>query len=185
MKKFPRFVRDEKELAKLFLTLKQQRCPHCATRGMLNRHSRCYGNHTDTAQGQQLRGQEIYCSNRGRRTGCGRTARILFASVLPRHTFSATLLGTCLQLLVRGASIKSAWEQIRPGLSLESVYHILQRFRNRLDAVRAALFRCCNPPRSSQVDPLLQTTEHLRCAFPVESCPLSAFQRHFQSPLMG
>ncbi len=185
MKKFPRFVKDQEELAKLFLTLKQRRCPHCGVRGMLNRHSRCYGNDPDTVQGKQVRGQEVFCSNRGRRTGCGGTVRVLFAAVLPRHSFSATLLWIVLEILLRGVSIKAAWEQLHPGLSLESVYHILQRFRNRLDAVRAALFRRCSPQRSSQVDPLLQTAEHLRYAFPLESCPLSAFQRHFQSPLMG
>jgi len=52
-------------------------------------------------------------------------------------------------------------------------------------AVRSALLARCPPPDSLHSDPLLQTAEHLRCAFPSEKCPVAAYQYVFQSPIMG
>jgi hypothetical protein len=184
MKKI-RFVRDEQEQKQVLKNLKQTRCAHCRRTGTLNRHDRIQGNDLETVDKQTVRGQRVWCSNRGRRGGCGRTMRIVCAGVLPRHSVSALMLGDLLKRLCGGGSIQSAWEQCRLPVHVQSVYHLLQRFRARLDAVRVALLARCAPPGSGHADPLRQTAEHLRCAFPGTGNPVEAFQLAFQVPIMG
>jgi len=179
------FVSSARERNKLLTKLKQTRCAHCQRIGTLNRHDRLKGSDPAEASKQMLRGRRVYCSNRGQRGGCGRTMRIVFAWILPRHTVKAGMLAGLLKHLGSGGSIKSAWERSRLPLQLQSIYQLVQRFRERLSAVRSALLSRCPPPASLDSDPLLQTAEHLRCAFPSEKCPVAAYQYAFQSPIMG
>ena len=73
----------------------------------MNRHSRCLGNDLLTANGQRVRGQRVFCSNRGRRGGCGRTFALVLAEVLPRHTVTAPLLWRWLVSWLAGLSLKA------------------------------------------------------------------------------
>lgn len=184
MKKI-QFVRNEQEREEALANLKQTRCAHCRRTGTLNRHDHVKSNDLDAADKQTVRGQRAWCSNRGRRGGCGRTMLIVFAHFLPRHSLNATILGRLLKRLSAGGSVQSAWERCGLPAQLQSVYHLLQRFWERLDAIRRALLSRCAPPDSAQTDPLRQTAEHLRCAFPSTACPVEAFQYAFQTPIMG
>jgi hypothetical protein len=132
-----------------------------------------------------LRGQRVFCSDRGQRGGCGRTFSIWSAEILPRHTFTAPSLWQLLSRLVGGSSIKGAFEAL-PSLpfALETCYHVLERLRQRLSVVRCLLCREQKSPSSAQTDPLLQTVEHLRRVFPKSPCPLVDFQLQFQRPLL-
>ena len=184
MKKI-RFVRDEHELAQVLGNLKQQHCAHCRRTGTLNRHDKVQSNDLESADKQTVRGRRVWCSNRGRRGGCGRTMLIVFARFVPRHSTSAAMLGGLLRRLCGGGSVKSAWEWCGLPVDLQSVYHLLQRLREQLAAVRGALLTRCAPPDSAQTDPLVSTAEHLRCAFPSASCAVEAFQHALQLPIMG
>lgn len=127
----------------------------------------------------------MFCSNRGRRGGCGQTFSIVLAGVLPRHTVSASLLWRWLIELLAGLSLKAAVEKLRLSFALETVYRLRRQLRLRLDSLRSLL--CCEqePPPSTQSNPLLQTAEHLRAVFARAECPPAAFQLHFQRPLLG
>jgi hypothetical protein len=179
------FVRDAQDFAKTLFGLKQRVCPFCGRRGTLNRHSRVRGNDPQAAQGRVVRGQRVFCSNRGRRGGCGRTFPILFAPVLPRHTFTARLLWQALAGWLRGSSLKASWEAARSPLALDTFYHLVQRLRQRLNEWRTALHTLAAPPVSEASDPLRQTFEHLRRVFRSDACPLESFQLRLQRPLMG
>jgi hypothetical protein len=110
---------------------------------------------------------------------------IFFMQVLPRHSFTAALLGELLGALGATGSVQASWEQAPRAFPLQSAYHLLQRFRQRLAAVRTALLSRCPPPPSLHRDPLRQTAEHLACAFGSHPCAIEAFQYTFQTPLMG
>jgi hypothetical protein len=131
------------------------------------------------------RGQRVFCSNRGSRGGCGRTFSFFLAEVLPRHTFTATLLWKWLLQWLAAASLKAAVEKVQLPFALETVYRLRRRLRLRLDSLRALLCREQSPPKSAQADPLLQTTEHLRSVFARAECPAAEFQLHFQHPFLG
>lgn len=106
------------------------------------------------------------------------------AEVLPRHTFTASLVWQWLVKLLAGLSSKAAVEQVRLPFTLEAVYRLRRRLVRRLDALRTRLCRERPPPVSTQADPLLQTVEHLRAVFPGSACPPAEFQLHYQHPLL-
>lgn len=166
-------------------SLKQQRCPHCGCVETLNRHSKLHGNDPARVDARAVRGQRVFCSNRGSRGGCGRTFSIFLAEVLPRHTFPASWLWNWLLQWLAGASLKAAAENLRLPFAIQTLYRLRRQLRRRLDSLRALLCREQEPPASAQSDPLLQTAEHLRAVFSDAECPPAQFQAHFQHPLLG
>lgn len=179
------FVPDAAGLEKFFRSLKSRGCPFCELMGALNRHSRMYGNDPEANAGRCTRGQRVFCSDRGQQRGCGRTFPVLFAWVLPRHSFTATLLWQAVQQWLGGLSRKASWQTVTTPLALDSFYHLLQRLRRRLTPLRTVLAASHRPPNSRHADPLLQTFEHLQVVFPKVTCPLETFQQHFQRPWTG
>jgi hypothetical protein len=143
------------------------------------------GNDPAAAAGRIVRGQRVFCSDRGQRGGCGQTFPLFLADVLPRHTFNAARLGALLLKLLAGATIKAAAETLRLPFSLEAVYGIVRRCRRRLEVVRSCLAREHPAPVSGQTDPFLQTLEHLRQTFARHACALTAYQAHFQGAWLG
>lgn len=179
------FVPDEGGMEKFFRWRKSTACPFCERVGTLNRHSRLYGNEPEKKEGRIVRGQRVWCCNRGQRGGCGRTFPVLFAWVLPRHSFTAPLVWQTVLRWLGGLSLGASWEPGKTPLLLVSFYHLIQRLRGRLAVLRTALSAIRRPPASRRSDPLLQTFEHLRLAFPKASCPIAAFQQRVQKPWTG
>ncbi|RKY40532.1 MAG: hypothetical protein DRP85_08385 [Candidatus Makaraimicrobium thalassicum] len=181
------YLSSAAEYDKYKLNLKLKKCPHCGQVGFLNAHGFLWGK---TADGSQtLRGWRVFCSNRGRRGGCGRTFSIHRSNVLRRRSFRAPQLREFLKALFRGQSRHAAgvagWlEPLRP----RSVYPIWQALQRNLPRLRSLLCRRSPPPDSRQSDPILgpvaQISKHLSCAFPKAACPISAFQAHFQEPFL-
>jgi hypothetical protein len=127
----------------------------------------------------------VFCSNRGQRDGCGKTFSLVLAGVLPRHTVSAPWVWRWLLKLLTGLSVKAAVEQLRWPLAVETFYRVRRRLRRGLDQVRTRLCQALSPPASRQSQPLGQTVEHLRAAFPASACPVADFQLRFQHPFLG
>ncbi len=66
------FTHDDSKWAATVERLMQMPCPHCQTTGTLNRHGSLHGFDDESPQRKTLRARRIFCSNRGRRAGCGR-----------------------------------------------------------------------------------------------------------------
>lgn len=144
-----------------------------------------YGNAPQDCAAQQVRGQRVFCSNRGQRGGCGGTFSLFLADVLPRHSVRATLFWKLLCHLLAGASIKEAAESLRVPFALETAYGVVRRLGQRLDVLRACLCQKQSPPPSQDSAPLLLTVRHFQAVFAGAACPLSEFQLAFATPLMG
>jgi hypothetical protein len=151
----------------------------------LNRHSVLRGHDPAQASGRVVRGQRVFCSNRGQRGGCGKTFSVVLAEVLPRHTLTASLVWRWLTELLAGLSVKAAVETMRLPFVLETFYRLRRRLQRGLEPIRTRLCREQSPPRSRQSQPLLQTVEHLRAVFPGRGCPPADFQLHFQHPFLA
>ena len=182
---YRRFVPDLAELEQFLQSLKQQRCPFCGQLETLNRHAKITGYDPQARSGCIFRGQRVYCSPRGRRGGCGRSFPALLAVMFPRHLFNAWLLWKALVGWLRGTSIKASWETGGSPLTLDGFYHLLQRLRRRVDAIRTGLHTCAPPPESRFSDPLRATFEHLRGVFTDSLCPPESFQLKFQRSFVG
>jgi len=151
----------------------------------LNRHSFLYGNDPFDCAKEAVRGQRVFCSNRGQRGGCGKTFSVFLADILPRHTLTATLLWQWLIQKLAGLSAKAAAEKAHLPFALETVYRVGRKLRGSLDRLRTLLCREQAPSASAQADPVLQSAEHLQSVFPGRECPPAAFQLHFQVPFLG
>ena len=127
----------------------------------------------------------MFCSNRGKRGGGGKTFSLVLADILPRHTLTASLVWRWLVEVLAGLSLKAAAEKLRLPFALETVYRLRRGLRQCLASVRTWLCQEQSPPISSHTDPLLQTVEHLRAVFPDHECPPAAFQLRFQRPFLG
>jgi len=79
----------------------------------------------------------------------------------------------------------SAYWAAKLGVSLEGIYHILQRLRRRQDEVRRRLCALCPPPTCDRPDPLRETAEHMRSALGRKNNPIEAYHLRFQVSLMG
>jgi hypothetical protein len=181
----PQFCADKPSLTLWMAGLKQLRCPFCGCWQSLNRHSFLYGNDPDCPNGRRLRGQRAFCSDRGRRGGCGRAFSVFLADVLPRFTVAASLLWRLLCLLLDGGSVLGAINALRSPLSQQTFYQLLRRARLRLDFLRPVLCQAASISPSALADPLLQTVEHFKAAFPQAGCPPALFQARFQKALFG
>lgn len=178
-----RFVRDRAELSALLLTAKLMPCPHCGRVGALNRHGPVMG-YAEDDSGRRLRGHRLFCSDRGRRPGCGRTFAVRLADVLRARNVGSGTLWRFVLALATGLTRKAAWERTSAGvLTLRSGYRLWHRFARAGPNIRARLLSLCPPPASTSPLALAQLTDHLQRALPA-SDPLAAFQHRFQLDLI-
>jgi len=164
--------------------LKLMPCPHCGAVGFLICHGFLRGYNEEGLPGF-VRGRRFYCSNRGRKRGCGRTFSVLLAGVLRRCIVPARTLWQFLQGLWRGLNRKAAWERTTRRFSLETAYRLARRVNRRQSALRTLLARRSAPPQSDSPEPLVQLLAHLENLFAASACPIAAFQSEFQQPFLG
>jgi hypothetical protein len=207
------YVSDVEGFARYWPRLKQVACPHCRVTGFLNRHGYLRGYDVEAqrvalpsqAPARMVRGWRVFCSNRRRRSGCGRTHPVLRAGVLLKRVVTALLLWNFLLLTLLQASVNrtgsseapcvtTAWReacrhQVSPplGLGLACGYRLWRAWRQAQPWIRSCLCRggASPPTEGGQSDPLLGTVEDLRQAFAgqdVGSNPIVAFQLRFQRP---
>lgn len=159
---------------KLLSHLKLRPCPHCHTTGSLNAHGflRGYG----LGSTRTIRGKRIYCSNRGRRKGCGRTHSLFLPSFIPTFSTLAILLWNFLFLVLSGKSRRQAFLITFPSSNISRAYSLWKRCVKNQFSLRLALSTLCQPPISKKVTPWLQVLEHLHLAFPHSPCPITDFQ---------
>jgi hypothetical protein len=87
-----------------------------------------------------------------------------------------------------GATTHAAWRLSRLPLSLTGAYRWVRRWRLGTAAIRSRLCLLRPPPgqRAGTGTDFL-TLQHLTRTFPAApgaSCPIAAFQRHFQAPIL-
>jgi hypothetical protein len=173
------FYRDEQEWVAIGERLKQMPCPHCKTIGTLNRHGSLHGFDDDSPRRKTLRARRIFCSNRGRRAGCGRTFSIWIAGKIRRSSLTTGTLWTFLQRAVR-TSLAAAMRVVPGRRSGRSWQRIWQRFDRAQSRIRTALL--CRgpppegPPGSVRRPDIAQVLAHLQSAFPHADGPFAAYQ---------
>ena len=162
--------------------LKLRACPRCGQTGHLIFHGALVGYGCQGSE-RQKRGQRVFCSNRHRKRGCGKTFAVLFSLLLKARIIPAALVATFLATVLAGACRHAAWLSLCHGFSLESGYRLWRDWVSGQAYLRTWLCRKIPPPRPERIgDGLTQTWEHLRHAFAGRPCPVTAFQEHFQQP---
>lgn len=132
-----------------------------------------------------MRGQRVFCSDRGERGGCGKTFAVFLADILPRHTVRATLFWQLLCQWLAGLSVKAAAESLRLPWALETFYRLWRQLEKRAYVLRPLLCQKQAPPPADHREPLRHTLKHLQSLFALAACPLQEFQLVFECPLLG
>ena len=177
------YVTSAAEFDKHKSTLKLAPCPHCRAVGFLNQHGYLKG-HGDDVNDQIQRGWRIFCCDRNRRKGCGRTYSVLLAKYLRRRMVKSSHLWQLLSGIRQGLCTKAAWEKVASPFCLETGYRLRDAFTQAQTFIRSMLLRAAALPKLSAADPQLQVIEHLRTAFPGNACPVAGFQIRFQAAFL-
>ena len=179
-----KYCSNESELLQYQRELKFVSCPHCGQVGFLICHGFLCG-YAETGQEIAVRGRRIFCSNRYRRRGCGRTFSVLLADVLRGFVVRAGTLWRFVLGVIGGLSRKASWERVQTDFSLESGYRLWRRIQGAQSRIRELLCRERPPPQSFSDEPLFQLVTHLQCVFASDQCPFAGFQTRFQTAVLG
>jgi hypothetical protein len=183
----PSFVSDETELDARRLRLKLVSCPHCRKVGMLIGHGLRRG-YSERSSVMVVRGRRVFCSNRARRTGCGRTFSVKLATVLCGFLVRTLTLWHFASAVVGGLTRRAAW--LREGaLSLSSGYRLWRRLCTAQSALRVRLCSELPAPPCAAPEPFAQLLAHLAVVIGAGaetdvSDPFSGFQLRTQRRLL-
>jgi len=178
----PRFYAAEEDLRRFRSTLKLQTCPHCGKTGTLNLHGHLYGYSEHGGNTPVIRGHRLFCNNRCRRPGCGKTVGLWLSHHLRNFIFTLSALWIFLTAILAGRTKADAFRQIKTALHFTAAYRVFRRVEQAQSRLRAELARRVRPPGTTRSDaPLAATLEHLRAAFPNALCPPAEYQLVFQT----
>lgn len=177
-----RICASQQERDEFYAKLRITACPHCHKAGNLIRHGFLRGYSEECPPKKTIRAARVFCSNRKRATGCGRTFSLWMASQIRRLTLSAQSLWTFLSDALSIGNKRQAFARLSSSLSDSAPYRIWKRFQKAQSAIRTALTRFCEPPRSAAECPEQITLAHLQNAFQGHTlCPAAAFAATLQT----
>ena len=178
------FTSNDHEWTAFAERLKCTACPHCRRVGMLVRHGFLRGFEDASPQRKTVRARRIFCSNRHRRTGCGRTFSVWIASKIRRLGLTSRSLLAFLQRAVAG-SLATAIRDANCHRSDRTLRRIWKRFDRGQSRIRTALLGRAPPPEvlsaPARRPDAAQVLAHLHAAFPDADCPIAAFQQATRS----
>ena len=178
------FYRSDEEWSAIAERLKLTPCPHCKAVGTLIRHGFLYGFDESSPQRKTLRARRIFCSNRNRRRGCGRTFSVWVADKIRRLSLTTRGLWGFLKRAAAG-TIAAAIRAADCHLSDRTLQRLWKRFDRGQSTIRTALLERCPPPElpaePARRPAAAQVLAHLQAAFPGADCPIATFQHSMRS----
>lgn len=174
----------QEEFEAVLAKLKTTACPHCKRVGNLIRHGCLRGYDEKHPRRKTVRARRIFCSNRKRATGCGRTFSVWTADKVKRLLLTADALWTFLKQAASTGNKFQAFRNLKSGLSDSAPYRIWKRFGEAQSGIRTALRGLCKPPEVDSERPAELTLAHLEAAFADQPCPIAAFQVRLQTFFM-
>lgn len=158
-------------------------CPFCGAVGTVIRHGFIRWSHSPEDCG--IRAWRIRCKKSAQRNGCGKTWSIRTGDTLARRSFCARQLWAFLSELQQARSIRSAWIAAKIPLTLDSGYRLYRHLHRCQSVLRTHLCARAPPPEERTGVPLLQVFHHLKEAFGLATCRISAYQEHFQRSFLA
>ena len=177
-----RICSSQQEVEALRAKLKVTPCPHCQKVGSLIRHGFLRGYDQEHQLHKTIRAARIFCSNRNRSTGCGRTFSVWMADKIRRLFLGADSLWAFLTQAAASNNKLAAFRKLESGLSDSAPYRIWKPFCQAQSTIRTALTGLCPPPKTASNNPAQLTVAHLQKAFQEHwLSPIAAFQAKLQS----
>ena len=179
------FYRSAKDFQKIHRSLKFTACPHCRKIGTLILHGYLYGYDLKTANRRAVRGRRVFCSNRNRKAGCGRTFSLLQAGRIKRLIIRTRDLWSFLTNIVNGMNVFRAFGALAAPLSTTSIYRLYKRIYLHQYKIRTMLLKRRPAPENiPATNPLIKTIVHIKSVFKRRTDPIAAFQSTFQTSFL-
>jgi len=179
-----RFCGPVEDVTAIAMKLKLEPCPYCHLIGCLILHDWLKG-YTEASAMRQRKGKRVFCSDRNRRRGCGRTFVVLLSGYIRRIRAGVRTIWNYLSNVAEGMDKRNAFRLASLHFSDSTIYRIWVRFKRRQSYLRSLLFRKApSPTQSSSADPCVETIRHLQAAFPDVPNAVKAFQTHFQASFL-
>ena len=180
-----RFAKKFTELNYVAEQAKLRVCVHCGQLGTVNAHGYLRGYSAD-GKPDGVRGIRFYCSNRGNKTGCGRTMSVLIKTFIATFSVTTRLLSFFAESVLQGLSVRAAWLlACSKQFSERSGYRLWDRILGSLPHLRTVLLRAGRPPSTSKAHPLSQVLLQIAKHVPITSDCFGAFQYRFQSGIFN
>jgi hypothetical protein len=173
------FYRSDHNWIAFVERLKVTACPHCRAVGTLVRHGSLVGFDDARPPRKTLRARRVFCSNRHRRLGCGRTVSVWRADVIRRLGLTTRTVWRFLRRAVTG-TLAAAVRDTPFHRSERTLRRLWRRFDRGQSRLRTALCEHGPPPHARPPDPgprpaAAQVLAHLHAAFPHADCPIAAY----------
>jgi hypothetical protein len=176
----PQYYESEDEFEQIHHRLKQYPCPFCRVIGCLILHGFLSG-YGDTNGHRTKRGHRIFCSNRNKCKGCGRTASLLLARFIKHFLFTTHTIWKLLANILSGLCKQKAMKDTSVPASQSAPYRLWKRLCSNTTHIRTCLSRIAGPPDTDSSIPEIQTVKHLETVFTGSPNPIYAFQLYFQT----
>lgn len=151
----PKFISELKDFLGIAPWLKAIPCPYCSSTGFMICHGYLRGNFEESVhRGKGLiRAKRVFCSNRNRRKGCGRTVSILLSAFLKDLYISSSTLYSLLLWVASGNRAYTFKASTTPSISVSSCYRLLKALRSSLSEIRVSLHSNANYSNPIDVEP--------------------------------
>lgn len=160
-------------------------CPFCQFIGTLILNGYLKSKPETIDQPFIIRGHRIFCSNRNRKSGCGRTYSLKLSVFVGRLRQKASGIWEFLSNLLKGQSTFLAFRNTGLSYSNSSIYRLYNRLIRNQSSIRSLLHLILKPEFLQKTpSPLILTILHLRNAFIESQCPIASFQCHFQTSFL-
>lgn len=138
----PKFYNEE-TLVDIIQKVKLYTCPHCKKIGNLILHGMIKGYTDSINNAKTIKGRRIFCSNRNRRSGCGRTWSIIKQTFIPNFTVGIKSLAS---IISNKSTIIVRWKRSNTSYSLSTFYRIRSRFYRNIPMFRTLQISKFKPP---------------------------------------
>lgn len=177
-KEIPRFYNSIADFNVFYMRLKLVKCPFCRLVGCLILHGYLHG-YDENKDSECIRGRRIFCSNRNRRSGCGKTFSILKSLFLKFFRLQAVTLWTFIKGLLAGKTKKAAWQSTGIQISESFLYGVARRLTVNKSHIRTRLYTLEAHKASCQNSIFHQLKQLFN-----SGNPISAFQYYFQDDFL-
>lgn len=129
------------------MALGHERCNHCNRSHQLISHGFIYKKQA-LAEPKHAVGKRVFCSNRGPRTGCGRTMQLYLDSAVRYLHYWGRCVVSFVLALMTNVTIQQAYQHATGTAEPRHAYRWLQKLASQLSAYRSLLHQ----PQWQQVD---------------------------------
>ena len=165
-----------------------EQCPHCQRRRQLVSHG--FIRKKRVGAEPEAVGKRVFCSNRKRHTGCGRTMQLYLDTTGRYLHHGGAIVVAFVLMLIAGMSIEKAYTGSTGAGTGRNAYRWLARLSDQLTGYRSLSHRPplreagtgAAPGRSLRLSTLMATFATLLQRFRQPLC--AAYQQHLQRPLL-